>query len=239
MAKKASTSQQRRQQRQAARAQKQAGVNQRKQAQLTRQEARKDGLYKADPNAAARDQRQAASTPSTKSKGQQRREANQAVRAERQKTISARRAERLNRQAARQDGLYKRDPRLTAKDEKAKREREADEKRRQEALEKRKAEEVAEKQRTKNQEQRTKNAEQDHLYTDTGAATQAHRHATAVRESKYEPLYEAPSLQVPPSPSLQAPISRPPIVTRSATAMHAASNRQAWSELETQLALLS
>lgn len=174
------------------------------------------------------------------------REDKAAAREAKQKALAQRKAERLKRQDARQDGLYKRDPRLTAKDEKARRLREAAEKRRLEALEKQKLEAEEEEQKRQQRQQRQKGQDgqatdkQDHLYNDGGATTQAHRHASAVRESKYEPLYsESPSL--PQSPSLQSlpPRSAPPVVTSSANIMHGACTAQAWGVLETQLALLS
>lgn len=81
---------------------------------------------------------------------------------------------------------------------------------------------------------------QDHLYErDRSPADEGRAKADARREAKFEPLYTSTPGSVVRESAVAAPVSSPPIITRSATAMQQASNRQAWQELETQLALIS
>jgi hypothetical protein len=83
--------------------------------------------------------------------------------------------------------------------------------------------------------------ETEHLYSGTSKADKARTKAATKRAAKQPPLYvPTPARAVSVSTeSATAPLSAPPVVSHSAQALHDACTRQAWSQLETQVAMMS
>lgn len=83
-------------------------------------------------------------------------------------------------------------------------------------------------------------SEKESLYSGTSKADKARTKAVTKQAAKQDHLYSsAPASQVSESAVSTSPASAPPVVTNSALALQAACTLQAWSQLESQVGLLS